>query len=67
MGTKAKIRIYPEGIYLLKVNNKNCRTRCVICSKLTKEKHQNCLIGMRTLRNIDVALVSLFLFLVFHS
>ena len=23
------------GIYLLKVNNRNTRTRCVICSKLT--------------------------------
>ena len=23
------------GIYLLKVNNKNTRTRCEICSKLT--------------------------------
>ena len=25
----------PAGIYLLKVNNKNTRTRCEICSKLT--------------------------------
>ena len=25
----------PVGIYLLKVNNKNTRTRCEICSKLT--------------------------------
>ena len=25
----------PAGIYLLKVNNRNTRTRCVICSKLT--------------------------------
>ena len=31
------------GIYLLKVNNRNARTRCEICSKLTKktsERHQ---------------------------
>ena len=28
-------RIYPVGIYLLKVNNRNTRTRCEICSKLT--------------------------------
>ena len=27
--------IYPAGIYLLKVNNRNTRTRCEICSKLT--------------------------------
>ena len=25
----------PAGIYLLKVNNRNTRTRCEICSKLT--------------------------------
>ena len=25
----------PGGIYLLKVNNRNTRTRCEICSKLT--------------------------------
>ena len=25
----------PSGIYLLKVNNRNTRTRCEICSKLT--------------------------------
>ena len=27
--------INPTGIYLLKVNNRNTRTRCEICSKLT--------------------------------
>ena len=27
--------IIPTGIYLLKVNNRNIRTRCEICSKLT--------------------------------
>ena len=26
---------YPAGIYLFKVNNRNIRTRCEICSKLT--------------------------------
>ena len=26
---------YPASIYLLKVNNRNTRTRCEICSKLT--------------------------------
>ena len=43
-GNQSKIRkpifdgkeIYnPAGIYLLKVNNRNTRTRCEICSKLT--------------------------------
>ena len=26
---------YPVGIYVLKANNRNARTRCEICSKLT--------------------------------
>ena len=30
-----KIRTFPAGIYLLKVNNRNTRTRCEICSMLT--------------------------------
>ena len=73
MYTNAKIRIYPVGTYLLKVKNENSRTRCVICSNSTKKKrHQND-IDMKTLRNIDIAVMSLlltlkrFLFLVFHS
>ena len=40
MYTNAKIKIYPVGIYLLKVNNENSRTRCVICSKLTKKTQE---------------------------
>ena len=31
----SKLTIKPAGIYLLKVNNKNTRTRCDIYSKLT--------------------------------
>ena len=31
----AVLAIIPAGIYLLKVNNRNTRTRCEICSKLT--------------------------------
>ena len=37
------IIIVPAGIYLLKVNNRNTRTRCEICPKLTiktLERHQ---------------------------
>ena len=37
MYTNAKIRIHPVGIYLLKANNENSRTKCVICIKLTKK------------------------------
>ena len=37
MQTNAQIRIYSAGIYLFKASNINCsRTRCEICSKLTK-------------------------------
>ena len=31
----SKIRPYPADIYLVKVNNKNIRARCEICSKLS--------------------------------
>ena len=31
---KSEVAI-PAGVYLLKVNNRNTRTRCEICSKLT--------------------------------
>ena len=30
-----KLVMFPAGIYLLKVNNRNARTRVEICSKLT--------------------------------
>ena len=58
MYTSAKIRMYPVGIYLLKVNNENFRTRCVISSKL--KEHRNDLIDLKTLTN-NVTLVSLLL------
>ena len=32
--------LLPAGIYLLKVNNRNTRTRCEICSKLTLKTPQ---------------------------
>ena len=58
--------MYPVDIYLLKLNNENSRTSCVICSKLTKKRHMNSL--MRTFRNIDVSLVLLLLTLKrFHT
>ena len=52
------------GIYLLKNNSRNTRTRCKICSKLTiktpERRHQNGAIG--------VVLVSLLLTLnIFHT
>ena len=37
------LKVNPAGIYLLKVNNRNTRTRCEICSKLTiktQERHR---------------------------
>ena len=43
------LSIYPAGIYLLKVNNRNNRTRCEICSKLTikiPERRQWCRSGV---------------------
>ena len=35
MHWRVKINIFPAGNYMLKVNNKNTRTRCEISSKLT--------------------------------
>ena len=34
--------IHPVGIYLLKVNNRNTKTRCEICSKLTTKTPERC-------------------------
>ena len=31
----ADVHLFPAGIYLLKINNRNNRTRCEICAKLT--------------------------------
>ena len=34
-GLDHRLTFIPMGIHLLKVNNRNTRTRCEICSKLT--------------------------------
>ena len=34
--------LYPAGIYLLKVDNRNTRARCEICSKLTVKTPEQC-------------------------
>ena len=49
---------YPVGIYLLKVNNRNSRTRCEICSKLTIETPEQCHV-----RRSGVLLLTLNIFL----
>ena len=33
---------FPDGIYLLKVNNGNTRTKCEICSRLTTKRPEQC-------------------------
>ena len=40
--TWRKEKLQPAGIYMLKVNNKNIRTRCEICSELTIKKPERC-------------------------
>ena len=57
--SKAPISSDPVGIYLFKAKNRNTRTRCEICSKLT----------IKTLeRRHGVVLVSLLLTLnIFHT
>ena len=57
-GKSAKKDDFPAGIYLLKVNNKNTRKKCEICSKLTIKTPE---------RRIGVVLVSLLVTLnIFH-
>ena len=31
----SEVKLFPANIYLFKVNNRNTRKRCEICSKLT--------------------------------
>ena len=46
----------PDGIYLFKVNNRNTRTRCEICSKLTintpERRHGDVLVYLLLTLNI---------------
>ena len=49
------LRSYPANIYLLKVNNRNIRTWCEICSKLTiktPERHHVVLLSLLLTLNI---------------
>ena len=39
---KCFISTLPAGIYLLKINNRNTRARCEICSKLTIKTPERC-------------------------
>ena len=73
MQTNAHIRIYSAGIYLFKASNIDSRTRCEICSKLTKTSklphwHENI---KKYWWHSDVFIVNLeqipHFFLVFHS
>ena len=47
--------LHPAGIYLFKVNNKNARTRCEICSKLTMkipERRQSLLLTLNIFQTL---------------
>ena len=37
MLTNSETLLFPVGIYLFKVNNRNTRKQCKVCSKLTKK------------------------------
>ena len=39
---------FPAGNYMFKVNNRNTRTRCVICSKLTIKTSERRTTGCKT-------------------
>ena len=49
---------YPVGIHLLKVNNEKSTTGYIIYSKLTKKYIGTTSLTKKTLRNIDIVLVS---------
>ena len=44
--------LFPVGIYLFKVNNKNTRKRCEISSKLTKKLPVKC--GLQDISDSDI-------------
>ena len=63
-------RVYPNGNYLLKVNNRNTRTRREICSKLTVKMPENdwCLSGVSSVNFEHILyLVAVFLFLTWNT
>ena len=51
--------LYPAGIYLLKVNNRNTRTRKQICSKLTIKTKERCQWHHSGVFNVNFELISL--------
>ena len=57
---------YLESISLFKVNNRNTKKRCEICSKSTK-KHQNDISDLFTLKTLFLLILNIFhtLFLLF--
>ena len=61
------LRLFPTGIYLLKVNNRNTRARFEICTKLTIKTPERCH-SRRSDDVIYVVLVYLLLTLnIFHT
>ena len=64
----------PTGIYLLEVNNRNTKTRCEICSKLTIKLALNNIIKKETdyyqglnKKEIQLNLRSIFSILIFNE
>ena len=64
----------PTGIYLLEVNNRNTKTRCEICSKLTIKLALNNIIKKETdyyqglnRKEIQLNLRSIFSILIFNE
>ena len=45
---------FPAGIYLIKVNNKNFRTKCKICSKITKKTAERCIVLVSLLSTLII-------------
>ena len=52
-------RLYPAGIYLLKFNNRNTKTRCEICSKLTIKTQGAFIVNFEHLSHLNLVFLLL--------
>ena len=51
---RKQLKVFPAGIYLLKVNNRNTRTRCKTCSKLTIKTPERYFVLVSLLLNLNI-------------
>ena len=57
---KLLLLLFPAGMYIFQLNNKNTRKRCEMCPKSTQKDNRMAWFDMRT-KLVDIVLVSFFL------